>query len=178
MEGFDDLESPTRAMPGRTPPLAIAPKTALLTVAIKATYHSLHLEGLQGGTDGDMTNGAVSGAPRAWLRIEGLAAFAASVAVYITQGGQLLWLIPLLLAVDVSMGGYLANPRLGAFGYNLAHNWALGLAILGAGAALPSTPLMLAGAILIGHVGMDRVFGYGLKYPTAFADTHLGRIGR
>ncbi|HET8568702.1 MAG TPA: DUF4260 family protein [Candidatus Limnocylindria bacterium] len=25
---------------------------------------------------------------------------------------------------------------------------------------------------------MDRLFGYGLKYPTSFSDTHLGRIGR
>jgi hypothetical protein len=122
--------------------------------------------------------GAVTGAPRIWLRIEGLAALGAGVAVYLSQGGQLLWLIPLLLIVDVSMAGYLANPRAGAIGYNLAHNWALGLAVLGAGAALPSTALMLAGAILVGHVGMDRFAGYGLKYPATFGDTHLGRIGR
>jgi hypothetical protein len=25
---------------------------------------------------------------------------------------------------------------------------------------------------------MDRTSGFGLKYPTAFGDTHLGRIGR
>jgi len=25
---------------------------------------------------------------------------------------------------------------------------------------------------------MDRSLGYGLKLPTAFKDTHLGRIGR
>jgi hypothetical protein len=36
----------------------------------------------------------------------------------------------------------------------------------------------LAGAILIAHVGMDRALGYGLKFPTSFQDTHLGRIGR
>jgi hypothetical protein len=28
------------------------------------------------------------------------------------------------------------------------------------------------------HIGVDRALGYGLKYPTAFADTHLGRVGR
>jgi hypothetical protein len=28
------------------------------------------------------------------------------------------------------------------------------------------------------HVGFDRMLGYGLKYPTAFGDTHMGRIGR
>lgn len=25
---------------------------------------------------------------------------------------------------------------------------------------------------------MDRALGYGLKYPTSFQDTHLGRIGK
>ena len=121
---------------------------------------------------------AVIGAPRVWLRLEGLAALGAGVAVYLRQGGELLWLLPLLLAVDVSMIGYLVSPRVGAIGYNLAHNWAIGLLVLGMGVALPSTPLVLAGAVLVGHVGFDRLAGYGLKYPTAFADTHLGRIGR
>jgi hypothetical protein len=37
---------------------------------------------------------------------------------------------------------------------------------------------MLAAAILIAHVGMDRAVGYGLKLPSSFHDTHLGRMGR
>ena len=28
------------------------------------------------------------------------------------------------------------------------------------------------------HIGIDRLAGYGLKYPSDFHDTHLGRIGR
>jgi len=122
--------------------------------------------------------GAVTGTPRAWLRLEGLAGLAAGVAVYLASGGSLLWLVPLLLAADISMAGYLAGPRVGAIGYNLAHNWAVGVGLLGAGAALAAPALVLAGAVLVGHVGMDRLAGYGLKYPTAFSDTHLGRIGR
>ena len=122
--------------------------------------------------------GAVAGAPRIWLRFEGLAALVAGVAIYLGWGGQLLWLIPLVLVVDVSAIGYLAGPRPGAMVYNLAHNWAVGLLVLGLGCAVPSVPLLLAGAILVAHVGMDRMAGYGLKYPTAFRDTHLGRLGR
>jgi hypothetical protein len=38
--------------------------------------------------------------------------------------------------------------------------------------------LTLAGVILVAHTGIDRILGYGLKYPTSFQDTHLGRIGR
>jgi len=28
------------------------------------------------------------------------------------------------------------------------------------------------------HIGFDRALGYGLKFPTSFHETHLGRIGR
>lgn len=30
--------------------------------------------------------------------------------------------------------------------------------------------------IWIAHIGMDRMFGYGLKYPTKFQDSHLNRV--
>jgi hypothetical protein len=38
--------------------------------------------------------------------------------------------------------------------------------------------LMWPALIWLAHIGMDRSLGYGLKLPTAFQDTHLGRIGR
>jgi hypothetical protein len=121
---------------------------------------------------------AVAGAPRHWLRIEGLAALAAGSGLYLHLGGQLVWLVPLLLVVDVSMAGYLVGPRAGAALYNLAHNWAAGIAVLALGWWLGSAATVLAGAILVAHTGMDRAAGYGLKYPTGFGDTHLGRLGR
>jgi hypothetical protein len=46
---------------------------------------------------------------------------------------------------------------------------------LGLGAWLPSTPLEIGGAILMAHVGIDRLAGYGLKHSTGFKDTHLQR---
>jgi hypothetical protein len=98
--------------------------------------------------------------------------------LYVVHGGPWLLVIPFLLLPDVSMVGYLRDPRLGAITYNLVHNWAIGLAVLGIGWWTGIVPLILAGAILIGHVGMDRALGYGLKLPTSFQDTHLGRIGR
>ena len=76
------------------------------------------------------------------------------------------------------MVGYLANARLGAITYNALHTWATGIAVLGAGLWTDTAILAIAGAVLVAHVGMDRVLGYGLKYPTGFADTHLGRIGK
>ena len=121
-----------------------------------------------------MTNGAV----RAWLRLEGLAAFAAGLAVFGASGGNWLLVVPLLLLPDVSAVGYLAGPRVGAFTYNAIHNWVPGLAVLALGAWLVSPAIVLAGSILVAHVGMDRAVGYGLKLPSSFRDTHLGRMGR
>ncbi len=122
--------------------------------------------------------GAVTGMPRIWLRLEGVAILGAGVGLYLHLGGDLLWLVPLLIAVDLSMAGYLVGPQPGALVYNLAHNWAAGVVVLSLASWLGSVALGLAGAILVAHTGMDRAAGYGLKYPTAFADTHLGRLGR
>ena len=120
----------------------------------------------------------VTGAVRTLLRLEGAVAFAFAVGLYLRFGGSAWLLVPLLLAVDLSMVGYLVNPRLGAAAYNALHSWAPGLAVLAVGLVSASDALVVAGAVLVGHVGMDRMSGYGLKYPTAFADTHLGQIGR
>ena len=122
--------------------------------------------------------GAVTGMPRVWLRVEGVAVLAAGAGLYLHLGGAPIALVPLLLAVDISMVGYLVGPRPGALIYNLAHNWAVGVAVLGLAWWLGSPAIGLVGVILVAHTGMDRAAGYGLKYPTAFGDTHLGRLGR
>ena len=121
---------------------------------------------------------ALDAQTRTWLRLEGLAAFAAGIAAYGRLGGEWIWFVPALLAVDLSMAGYLRGPRLGALTYNMAHNWAVGLAVLGAGLVTGVAVVALVGAVLIAHTGADRALGYGLKLPTGFHDTHLGRIGR
>lgn len=113
-----------------------------------------------------------------WLRLEGVAALVAGLAIYGWLGAPLLAVIPLLLVPDVSMVGYLRDARTGAFTYNLVHNWATGLVVLGIGLVAGIPLLSMAGAILIAHVGGDRALGYGLKEVTSFQDTHLGRIGR
>jgi hypothetical protein len=112
------------------------------------------------------------------LRVEAVAIFLAGVLLYLQMAGDALWLLPLLLAPDLSMIGYLGGPRLGAIAYNLAHTLATALVLLAIGWFAAIAPLALAGAILVAHVGMDRSLGYGLKLPTDFRDTHLGRIGR
>ena len=44
---------------------------------------------------------------------------------------------------------------------------------------LVGVPAAAAGGLIwIAHIGFDRALGYGLKYPTGFGDTHLGRSCR
>jgi hypothetical protein len=122
--------------------------------------------------------GAVRGSIRSWLRLEGLAAFAMGLVLFGSTGGSWLLVVPLLLLPDVSVAGYLAGHRVGAFTYNAFHNWAPGFVTLAVGTWLASEPILLVASILIMHVGMDRALGYGLKMATGFQDTHLGRIGK
>jgi hypothetical protein len=134
-------------------------------------------------TDTMMATGSASALPRTddrqvrfWLHAEGAAAFAAGTLLYFQSGGDGWLFLPALLLPDVGLLGYLRGARFGALTYDLVHNWAIGLAVLGAGLALGSNPLTLAGAILIAHVGMDRAVGYGLKYAAGAKVTHLQKV--
>lgn len=115
---------------------------------------------------------------RRWLRAEGIAALGGGLWAWIALGAAWPLFLVLLLVPDISMVGYVKGIHAGAISYNIVHNWAIGGLVLGLGTALAIPALVFAGIILIAHVGMDRLFGYGLKYPTSFQDTHLGRIGR
>jgi hypothetical protein len=51
--------------------------------------------------------------------------------------------------------------------------------LLGLIAHFGQVPVLLPIALIwIAHIGLDRAFGYGLKYGSAFGDTHLGQKGR
>lgn len=121
--------------------------------------------------------GAVQGSVRVWLRVEGVTLLAAGAACYAASGESWATFALLFFAPDVSFAGYLGGARVGAVVYNVAHALAipLGLVVIGVMTHAAFLPLI---AVWISHIGFDRMLGYGLKYPSAFGDTHLGRIGR
>jgi Domain of unknown function (DUF4260) len=125
-----------------------------------------------------VAGGSASGGVRSVLRLEGAAAFATAIALYGHAGFSWLTFVILFLAPDLSMLAYLVGPRVGALAYNLVHTYALALPLALAGFALGSPVASALGLILIAHIGFDRMLGYGLKYATAFGDTHLSGIGR
>ena len=118
----------------------------------------------------------MSALPRNLLRLEGLAVAAGSLVLYFHLDYGWVLLVALILAPDLAMLGYLAGPRVGAFAYDLAHTevWPIALAVAGVLAGW-RVPIEVALVWLV-HIGVDRLLGYGLKYPTAFKDTHLQRV--
>jgi hypothetical protein len=114
--------------------------------------------------------------PATLLRVEAAVVLMTSLLLYWHIGGNWLLLALLLLAPDLAALGYLAGSSAGAAAYNLVHTYALPAAIL-AGGLLGSNSLASALALIwFAHIGTDRLLGFGLKYPTAFKDTHLGRV--
>ncbi|WP_188720079.1 DUF4260 domain-containing protein [Nitratireductor aestuarii] len=113
-----------------------------------------------------------------FLKLEYAALSVAALIAYHQFSGNW-WLFALLiLAPDLSMLGYLAGPRVGAWCYNIAHTWLTALAVLLTGWLGDSDSTIAVALILVAHICIDRAMGYGLKHESGFKDTHLGRIGR
>jgi hypothetical protein len=114
--------------------------------------------------------------PKLLLHLEGGVVLVGALAAYAYLGANGWLFVALLLAPDLSALGYLAGPRVGSVAYNLAHTYAWPALLLGIGFAAGAPLVLSLGWIWAAHIGMDRLVGYGLKYPTAFKDTHLGRV--
>lgn len=125
-----------------------------------------------------VASGAACGGVRSLLRAEGCILAIASIALYAHFGGGWRLFALLILVPDLSMLFYLAGPRVGALAYNAAHSTAGPIALATAGYLLGVAPWIPVALIWTAHIGVDRALGYGLKYSTAFGDTHLGLIGR
>jgi hypothetical protein len=114
--------------------------------------------------------------PSVLLRLEGFVLCAVSVALYFHFRGEMWRFLLLLLAPDLTMAGYALNVRVGAAVYNAGHTLTVPVA-LGGAAILMNLPEAIPFILIwTAHIGMDRMLGYGLKFPTYFADTHLQRL--
>lgn len=112
------------------------------------------------------------------LKLEEVAQFLLSIVLFSQLPFAWWWFPALILVPDLGMLGYLINPKIGAYAYNLVHHKAVAIAIGAAGFLLGSPVLLLTGVILFGHSAMDRMMGYGLKYEDSFNHTSLGMTGK
>lgn len=113
--------------------------------------------------------------PEILLRIEGALDLALSLIFFQAVHGNWLLFILLLLVPDLAMLGYLRDTQLGTVCYNLVHTL-VGPFLIVAYAYLTKSLWLLPYALIwTAHIGLDRMLGFGLKYPTRFGDTHLGK---
>jgi hypothetical protein len=114
--------------------------------------------------------------PSLLLRVEGLAMALGALALYFHLGFGWVLLVVFALAPDLSAVGYAFGPRVGAVLYDIAHCEALPVLVAVIGILHGADGHIQVALIWLTHIGVDRAAGYGLKYPTAFKDTHLQRV--
>jgi hypothetical protein len=113
-----------------------------------------------------------------FIRLEALAVVAVSAVLYAQTGASWLLFASLWLVPDLSMLGYFAGPCWGARTYNAIHSYVTPATLVLAGLLLHRAQVLPCALIWINHIGVDRLLGYGLKYPAGFGWTHLGRLGK
>ena len=117
-----------------------------------------------------------TGSVRIWLRLEGAFALLLAAVFFAHTGGKWWLFLACFLLPDVTLFGSLLGPAIGSRIYNVGHSY-VGPAVV-ALVCLVLHKRLDPALTWVAHIGFDRALGYGLKYPTAFGDTHLGKIGK
>ena len=122
-----------------------------------------------------MTSKPIFARPVVLLQAEALCSLVAScIAYHLLYPHHWVLFGYLFLIPDFSLVLFLRGPSgVASTVYNMAHSYVLP-ALLG-GIALYATSFLFGALALIWvcHVSMDRMLGYGLKYPTSFRFTHI-----
>ncbi len=114
--------------------------------------------------------------PRTLLRVEGAAVLLLAALAYGQIPGNWIAFVVLLLVPDIGMLGYLRGTTLGAATYNLFHSYTLPAVLIAYWTVAGDAVALSLGLIWAAHIGGDRMIGFGLKFPTAFRETHLDRL--
>jgi hypothetical protein len=134
-------------------------------------------ESLSAKPEAAIEAGVVTAPVRNILRLEGLAAAALSAVLYARTGASWWLFAALWLTPDLSMVGYLYRPCWGARIYNAIHSYLAPETLALMALFLRNDALLPFALIWINHIGVDRLLGYGLKYPEGFKFTHLSKLG-
>ncbi len=114
--------------------------------------------------------------PGLLLRLEGTAVLLGSLLIYSRLEYSWGIFFLLLLWPDSAMLVYVVNKRAGIIAYNILHTYALPISLILLSLLLAWSPGIQIALIWFAHIGLDRLVGYGLKYPNEFKDTHLNRV--
>ncbi|TMN20872.1 DUF4260 domain-containing protein [Lentibacillus cibarius] len=113
---------------------------------------------------------------RITVRLEGLAIFLMGTYLYFTMSDNVWLYLLLALSPDISMVGYLIHTHIGYQLYNVFHTYVITILFLLLGVIMNTDIIIEIGLIWTAHIGMDRLVGFGLKYPTEFHDSHVHRL--
>jgi hypothetical protein len=115
--------------------------------------------------------------PSYLLRLEETALLLGAVALYWQMHFSWVLFAVLFLAPDLFMVGFVAGPKVGAAIYNFGHLVVWPVIAFAVGYGTGRSVWMAVGIIWFAHIALDRMLGFGLKYPRAFKDTHLQHLG-
>lgn len=110
------------------------------------------------------------------LKMEELALFTLSIFAFNQTNFDWWYYLAFILAPDIGMIGYVINNKVGAFTYNICHHRAVAVTLFLIGNYMSNEWLIFSGIIVFGHISLDRILHYGLKYPDSFKNTHLGKL--
>jgi hypothetical protein len=119
-----------------------------------------------------LTSGVLT-RPKILLQIEGGLELVLSLIFYQYLHANWILFVVLLLVPDLAMLGYLGGIKIGTICYNLIHTFAGPFLLIGYAYLTELLWLLPYALIWTAHIGLDRMLGFGLKYPTEFRDTHL-----
>ncbi len=112
---------------------------------------------------------------RTIVRLESLLVFLICLIAFAIYGANwwlfLAWILP-----DIGIVGFLKNAKFGDFTYNFSHNYLFSTGIILLGIGLENDTLTALGIIFCSHVALDRLLGFGLKYPGSFKDTQIQKL--
>jgi hypothetical protein len=117
--------------------------------------------------------------PAVLLRLEGGCVLLAAILGYaLVLHGRWWAFAVFLLAPDLSLLAYARKRQqpISAALYNAVHSYVLPLALATGSWAKGERIGELVAAIWIAHIALDRLLGFGLKYPEAFKPTHLQTV--
>ena len=122
-----------------------------------------------------MKNQPLSFRPGFLLRVETFLVLCASAVAYGRLFPQHWGLFACLFLVpDVSLIPCVRGPSTGAsILYNALDSYVLPVLLGAVGFYAGHTFFEEASLVWLGHIGLDRALGYGLKYPASFAFTHI-----
>ncbi len=115
--------------------------------------------------------------PSYLLRAEEVALTVGAVALYWQMHFSWVLFAVLFLVPDLFMVGFLAGPKVGAAIYNFGHLLVWPVIAFAVGWWLGRNLWEAVGIIWFAHIALDRMLGFGLKYPGEFKDTHLQHLG-